>query len=93
MHRLIIQFLIDYPEKPVEQKEVPQNPKFSKAEINDYIDELVEEISEFSDPEVDYVNENPFEEITAKVDSELPGNISFIYTDGIISLAFADFTT
>ena len=68
MHRLIIQFLIDYPEMPVENKEVPQNPKFSKAEINDYIDELVKEISEANS-----------EEITPKVDPELPGNISFIY--------------
>ena len=86
MHRLIIQFLINYPEKPVE------NSKFSKAEINDYIDELVKEISG-ANSEFSSGNEKPSEEITAKVDSELPGNISFIYTDGIISLAFADFTT
>ena len=92
MHRLIIQFLINYPEKPVEKKEVPPNSKFSKAEINDYIDELVKEISG-ANSEFSSGNEKPSEEITAKVDSELPGNISFIYTDGIISLAFADFTT
>ena len=66
MHRLIliIQFLIYYSETPVEQKEMPQNLKFSKAEINDYIDDLVKEIkganSEF-----------------VQVDPELPGNIWF----------------
>ena len=56
---------------------MPQNPKFSKAEINDYIDELDREISEFSDSAIDYVNEKPYEEITPKVDPELPGNIWF----------------
>ena len=75
MHRLIIQFLIDYPEKSVvEQKEVPQNSKFSKAEINDYIDELVKEISG-ANSEFVSGNEKPSEEITPKVDAELPGNI------------------
>ena len=74
MHRLIIQFLIDYPKKPVEQKEVPQNQKFSKTEINDYIDELVKEISG-ANSEFVSGNEKPSEEITPKVDAELPGNI------------------
>ena len=71
---------------------MPQNPKFSKAEINDYVDELVKEIKG-ANSKIDSENEKPSEEITPKVDPELPGNISFIYTDGIISLAFADFTT
>ena len=62
--------MIDYPEKPVEQKEVPQNQKFSKAEINDYIDELVKEISG-ANSEFVSGNEKPSEE----VDAELPGNI------------------
>ena len=57
--------MIDYSEKPVEKKEVAQNQKFSKAEINDYIDDLVKEIkganSEF-----------------VQVDPKLPGNIWFI---------------
>ena len=59
---IIIQFLIDYPETPVEQKEMPQNPKFSKAEINDYIDDLVKEISGANSEFV-------------QIDPELPGNI------------------
>ena len=63
--------MIDYPEKPVE--------KFSKAEINDYIDELVREISEFSDDIIDYENEKPSEEISPKADPELAGNISFSF--------------
>ena len=68
--------MIDYPEKPVEKKEVPPNTKFSKAEINDYIDELVKEISG-ANSEFVSGNEKPSEEITPKVDAELPGNIWF----------------
>ena len=54
--------MIDYSEKPVEKKEMPQNLKFSKAEINDYIDDLVKEISGANSEFV-------------QVDPELPGNI------------------
>ena len=57
--------MIDYSEKPVEKKEMPQNLKFSKAEINDYIDDLVKEISGDNSEFV-------------QVDPKLPGNIWFI---------------
>ena len=69
--------LTDYPEKPVEKTD---------AEINDYIDQLIEEISG-ANSEFHSDNENPSEEITHKVDPELPGNISFSFVYTISSNA------
>ena len=61
--------LTDYPEESVENKE---------EEINDYLDELEKELLR-NDSEVDYLIEKPSEEISPKVDPELPGNILFSF--------------
>ena len=60
----------DYPEESVKNKE---------REIEDYLYELEKETDSFSEPEPYYEDEKPYEEITPKVDPELPGNISFSF--------------
>ena len=49
---------------PVENK--------ADSDSDDYINDLLEEIRNQSD---DHIEEEPSEEITPKVDAELPGNI------------------
>ena len=54
-----------------------------EGEINDYLDELEKEQEKQAsenDPNFDYPDENPSEEISPKeVDPELPGNILFSF--------------